>query len=489
MIGYQHTNQLHQQMPNLVVKNLVMIRTRDNYKNQWTRGYHLDLKPADVSKLEDMFHRHGVNKNSKINEAWLAKEMPNLMSISAGVETRVDIVNSWNTERLQFRLEVETNGPEGNIISYIQGYTEYYDPTITGKIDDNMYFYINSITNLIKTVDPVTNTFKVSPYNTYNVISNKGVNKLELTDGIPLKTVRPGDIFNNLENMSVFESDDHVVAYDHSNDYGTTITSKKANNDPIRHFVSTTNAYVGSKAMSNISSEQSDIFSGAQYLVNETSISNIPFMVAMFNMFGVADDNKFTLNQLQQLDPNTPNVSQILTGSLGDTQTGIGVLDTQETAEMHTPNIETVIANNLCNTVNATFADNMIGMGILHITNLSGSLVATLLDARPLIEYLDLTYYINRVIARIEHVIYPMISQSGLIGLDIYVYSDVMSETTVAISVNGEPPITYRFPMFADSLFSPVITTPENSQMLVNDFSTVMDLTYSGAPSPSYPLY
>ncbi len=73
-----------------------------------------------------------------------------LVSPSAAPHGAIGIANGWDTRRLRFILEYHVQMNTGAYcIYYIQGYTDHPGIIMRGpnsKFDDNMLFFINSIT-------------------------------------------------------------------------------------------------------------------------------------------------------------------------------------------------------------------------------------------------------------------------------------------------------------------------------------------------------
>jgi len=471
-------------MSGIKVNKLYLVVTRrEGYKDSYTRSYNLNATHSTLNELENVLSRSAVGANGTISDALIAKSLPNIMSISAQPLGITQIANGWGTQRLRFIMEVESNVSGMNMVNYIQGYSEYHDPSISGHIDPQMKFFINSIATVIRMVDPVNGMTIVKPHSNFNVIADhfSGTQYQEVTDPT-LKLIRPTDVMSNISNIQMFGGSVGNIHNYTDNVAGNVSVSDRANNNPIKHFTKTVNSYINSKNMSDVSHDPNDIMATASNNVSETNILTIPFIGALHGLTGVPSPSAFTMDHISALDPAIQEKTIMIDNANEVTPSVTTMLDTSNTEDLYKPNIESVISSTIAHSVSGMLIDNLLSMVDFSTTNLGGENMTTISNARSFIEGIDITSYVNKVVTNLNFILMPEISQNGLIGIEMFVHSDVLGETTVSISVNAQPHTVYRYPTFADSLYSPVISDEANKIMFADDMSSVLDTTYAMSP-------
>lgn len=464
------------------IKNFILVPTRNGgYKDMYNRSFTLNVNNNTINTLSDMFYQQGVVRNNKLSEYALVNNVPNIMSLSPTVDGRTNIIHGWGTQRLRFLMEVESTMSDGSTtsISYIQGFSAYYDPSISGRIDPNMSFFINSITTVNRIVEPAYNRVITRPLSCFNVISNnQGMGEYHASPET-MKLIRPNDIVNDMYALHVFDSNNgNGTLVNHSNDYARNevFTSNRTNNNPLTHFTKTINGFIAGRSEASIGHDTSNILDIASNVLAESNVMAIPFIQAMFSLTNNPNSSTFTLNDLSRLDPN---LSINITAN--NTNTGIRntVLDSSHTEDLFKQNLETTLATLLAEAVSSTLIDNLLSVFHFTATNITGVPVVAITNFRSFVTGIDTIPFSNRVKQHIESIIYPMITNGNMTVVDLVMSCDILGDTMVSISINTAPPVLYSFPTFADSLSSPVITTDTNKQMMSNDFSDVMDMTYA----------
>jgi len=467
---------------NVIIKRLLLIVTRPSYNDIYQRSYALHATRDTLNKLEAVFAQNGVAQNTPIKENILAQTIPEIVNLQANPLGIVKIPNGWSTQRIRFLLEVESNIGGITMVSYLQGFSEYYDPSITGLIDPNMLFYINSITNVVRQVDPVRGTYSVIPRSTYNVVTDlAGGSKYEEIDNGPdLKLIRPKDIVENISIMDMYSDNMTSVINTTGSIGGKANTSDRINNDPMKYFAKTINSFIEAKNLSDMSSDMTDVLRNASGMVTESSMMSLPFIYALHTITGQFTPTTFTLNVLKIIDPYLENKSHLvdnvndILGNSYDT-----ILDTNVTAEMLQPTPETLKASTIAQSLNSIMIECLLTSLDISFTNTLGQPVVVVSDAKSFIEGIDITAYVNRAVSRIKNILIPKITDGNMTLVEVYVHSDILGDTNVGIGLNMNPPITYRFPTFADSLYVPVLSDATNKASTIEDFSNILDLSYN----------
>lgn len=477
-------------MNNIRIKRLYLVPTKNNYKDPYLRSYTLNATHQDLNNLENIFNQSGVGNHSRIDDMTIARNLPNIMSISGSVNGKTGIANGWGTQRLRFIMEVESDSGGVTTVSYVQGYSEYHDPSISGRIDPNMKFFINSITNVTKTVDPMSGYPIVRPSSTFNLITDSFGGETYaggVESNSDLKLIRPLDIVDEIYNAEMYGNNDSITTVNFAGNYtGNTSVSDRANNNPLKHFTKTINSFITAKSMSEMSHDTNDILRTASNTLAETNVLATPFIAALYNLTGIPTPTTFDLNMLQTFSPDLSNNTFVAEQNTDIALSTNTILDSDVTEDLYKNNIETVMATTIAQSVSGMLIENLLSVIDFSVTNITGMPVVGISNAQSFIEGIDLTSYINKVQTRIEYILFPEISSSNQLLVEVFVHVDVLGDANISVSVNNQPHTVFRFPAFADSLYSPIISNSDNKSLMANDFSDVMDRTYTGAATITY---
>jgi len=464
---------------NVNIKSLTLVPTQEAYKDPYLRSYNLNVTHDDLNALENIFERNGVQQNNLVNETAFANDVPNIMGISGNVLGAAKIANGWGIQRLRYVMITETPMGSGMLESYIQGYTEYHDPSISGAIDPRMKFYINSVTNVMRVIDHTTNAPIVMPQSTFNVIADH-LGNAEYQDvtepHMGLQLIRPSDIINGIQNMDMYGGQTDTLLNNNAGNYaGNTAVSDRANSDPLKHFTTTVNSYIKSMNTTTLSHNPSDVVRNASNFTGNTNILTTPIIAALYNITGLPTPTEFTLDTLSKVTPDIGARTYMPEQNYTTPYTDASILNTNDTEEMWKNTIESTMAVNIVQSVSGMLIDNLLSGIDFSVTNMGGQPLTTVTNAFSFIDGIDLIPYVNKVETRINHILFPEISKNGGYLLNIFVHSDLLGDSSVSISVNNAPPTVFRFPTFADSLYSPVISDADNKGMMTNDFNNVFD--------------
>lgn len=473
---------MHKPVPgNVKIVRLIMIPTKKQYNQVYQRSFTLNATGENLNHIATEFDKIGVKYGNRIPINLMGNTLHNIINVDNLPIDKVYIPNGWNTQRVRYIMEVESNTNGIITSSYIQGYSEYYDPSFNNLLDPNMFFYINSVTNVIRTFDIKTGTWTSRPYNTYNIVTDLAGNPaLQEIDNSNKYLIRPQDI-NAQASMQEFSGNGVSVGAFNSELNGLVKTSKRSNNNQFEYLNRTLNGFIESKAVSGVTSNPSDVFMNAASSAGDTIINNTAFFELLRLAFGDTTPNKFTLNVLNSIDPevSTPGFIQLTREEELDTFHKFNtVLDTEHTEAMLQPTPETIKAYTIIQTVNSLMLDNLITKMSLSITNETGEVEVIVTDANSIIRGIDLTMYVNRIVAGVKNLLINKITDNGYTLVTAHIQSDVLGDTSICIGLNGKPLTPYRMPTYADGLYSPMINSYQGMQGVVSDFMNITDLTF-----------
>lgn len=468
----------------VVVKKLYLIQTRDMYRPVYNRTYDLNATIGTVDKFKNIVHSTpGFSGNTELTPSLVANNIPEVIRLQNLPTGEAYIPNGWSTGRYRFIMEVESSMNNNILVSYIQGFTEHNDMvSLSGYVDENSIFYINSITNVVKSFDLVNGTYTVIPRNTFNVISDviNGNRYQELEQTHLPKLVRPKEIMENMLTMGMYDHHSGRVI----NTTGTVgrmgYLSKKQNNDPIKYFTTTINGYIDGKNMSTGTTDSTDVLrnASASGTIAESDLMAQPLMMELHRVTGEVSPTSFTLNALCNIDPNVVNIINVMTKpELDLNQANLSIINTNDTADTLQPIAENMKAVMINNTINSIMMDNLIFRLGLSCTNKTGEYLVAVTDVSSIIEGIDYNFYCNKIIAATKNILLPMISDSGQTVFEVLLHSDILGDTNIQLSLNNGTYYNYRFPTFSDSLYTPVVTTDTIRSSLLDSFGSFMDAT------------
>ena len=462
----------------ITINKIYMIPSRKSgYKDMYNRSYNLNVTQGTINDLENVLSRTAVASNGTLSDIAVVQNMPNVISLDANPLGMANIINGWGTQRLAFIMEVESNDMGINMVSYIQGFSEYHDPSLSGRIDPDVRFHINSINTVIRMLDPISGMVIVKPHSNFNIIKDtfNNVQYQEVTD-TDLKLIRPTDIISNINNINVFGHGMENVHVLTDNVAGVTSVSARGNNNPIKHFTKTVNSYISSKNTQDLGyADDSEILTTASETASETNLVSIPFIMELYKLTGLPTPSDFSMNLLSKLDPGVADKVLLIENDTSLVQHANTILDSENTEDMYKPNLESIIATTVAHSINDMLVSNLLAEISFATTNITGATVTTITNARSFIEGINVTSYVNKLVTGIDHILMPEITQNGLLNVEVIVSSSLLLETTVSVSINMQPPVVFRFPTFCDSTYVPVVSTQQQSTLLSDDFGTVLD--------------
>lgn len=472
----------------IYVKSFRVIETRKKYEDVYKRTHNLNMNHNKLHHLEQFLGTRQTRLGNSISNLDLASAIPDIVNINAIPIGEAGIVNGWGTPRLRFLLVIE-QPLSAEIIKeyYIQGYSEYLDPSALGSIDPNMMFYINSIVNVNRYIDPIHRIPTVTIESTVNVITNSvngSTNYQEVMEPTTMKLMRPMDIFNAVSNV---ENNGGSIILDNSADVGNDgKASSRANNDGLNYFVDIANKFISNRVISSVGHDTRDIFKNCITESAEPALVKNGFLAALSTVTGVVPPISFNLNQLDAINPNyTPDYfrddKHNLIGGYNVFDPNATIMDSDVTETMHQATVEIQTATKISQVLTAYMAQNHIGRMTTMFHNLAGVPVVTVACSMLVDGVSDefIMMKTNIVKNNIEKILLREISMNNNILLDCNVVADMFGDTTVALNMRlghgGNNLRLYRFPTFADSLYPPVVGDTTSRGVMVEDFTNVLE--------------
>ncbi len=444
------------------------------YRDIYRRPYDLNISNGSLDRLKNVIDHHNA-QGSTISERAVINATPGVIRTSNMPSSMVDIPNGWSTNRYRFIMVVENRTSESLVKrSYIQGYSEYYDPAVGGSVDYNLEFFINSVldVNYFQLVD---GTIKSSITGSYHLLYNPTTqgNGYEVNHTM-LKTARPSDVLNSINQLDTNSTDDLGSVNEYNSD--KVKVSNRTHADGVKHLTTVLNGSNASNYGTDISYNRVDRVSAAVNIVADINISDSLFFSAFAIITGVVDTRGFTLNQLATIDNNVGSIVQEHQNHTMVRQYDSSINNIMESSDSHDfldSGEETRIAMTVMNTVSSYMANRFISRCALYLSNMQNESTCNVVDIASMVEGIDPAPYGNGVQMEVISNLMPEITQNGDLLLEIGVEIDLLGNGTVAVSINGGEAYKYDVPTFSDALYVPVIGTVEDNQRLNTDYSTL----------------
>jgi len=478
----------------LVITKMFAIPTEHTYHQMYQRSFSIGMNPGDANRLVDYFQAEGVGDNNQLSMVTAANQIGNMVGLSAAPTGRADIANGWDTQRLMFVLVVDEYINEmTRTTHYVQGYSEHYDPTHTGRLDPNAMYYINSVTSVMHTVNPVTNAISSRVMSTYNLVSDASGNLgyAQVTEpDVGMELVRPCDIMSTLRTNAMYGDNPGLNTVVKTTSLGSGANvSRKSNNDPLKYFTDSVNSVIVAKSIATAHSSPADVLSNANGHVSEQPMGTNRFIHELARITGNLEPSSFTLNNLTRIDPSVSSKITVVEsgGIMADPTAYATGLDTEYTEGLLNTTETSTVAQTFVNSLTSNMSENLIVSMSGTVTNITGQPLTTISSVASFLEGVDITPYGNRVVNYVNAVIMPQLTMVGMRIVSIVFSCDLLGDTTVSVSIDNSPEVIYRLPTFADSLYTPVITDKMTKSAVVDDFEsitdTVMSMGYSGSLS------
>ena len=457
----------------LRVVNLIMQET-GTYNQQFSRPYSTSF---DGNTLNSVTERVIDRGNGRIDNAALAGITGTFLTPSSAPDAMIGIANGWNEKRVRFLMEIDCQYQVGgSASSYIQGYTNFPGIGANHSVAPDMEFYINSIITTkktpvltpygVQTFESVTDNSHVLCNNNWSTMNQPGMQRM----------MRPQDVFCHMQAShipGIYDTDISSVY-----DGRTVLRTEAAMSDRVNglsasYAAKIIDGYVVGNALTSFGQSEANIINRSRSEVSETQASLDPFMSALSNITSSGITNKFRYSDLMKLDPNVDAVSNYVIA--GNTQR-VMVHQAGQTAGWHGSDRMTLAATILSQSVPAIMMELMINRIIFKSTNydITGQMQTRIIDGKGF-SNMDLTQHMDLFSRRLEKEILQDLTFNNQVSYAIEMRVDLLGETWINISIDGQPAIDYVTPSFCDNLFVPVVTTNVNVvQNLTHDFEALV---------------
>ena len=454
--------------------NKVILTEAKPYKKQWLRPLTTSFDRGDLASFKDIVRDkviQGQTNNFITNN--LVNKLSHTASISERAVAQAPIVNGWEEKRFKFALEIEwkIKGTQKSYIEYIQGYTDYFGYSQlnggTGKIDENMRFFPNSILRVIKNIGK-DGLPKVRVVGNYKLVKDEtGVMRdFQIADHTTVIS----------EVGAQRRAEAGVDVYSNTTDFTSGSVIKKELNIPILYISSLIEKLIETAStLGNEFSVDDEVYKDLLNNIDYNYLQNIEFLKWLVNYKG-SEFYWFTLNELKVLDRFVDKkVTPIISGPMEQRRLGP---DTLDTAETHDTSYETKAAVTIHESLNDLMTQNFLESVAFTATNISGQFTYNINNAAAVVEGLNPLPFFDNFINMFHKYVWLPLSQHEQTMMSIDVISYIEGDTIVTVSIESDIDhgIIYRFPSFASSKFSPIIMDNNNIKQNASVIGDLVDI-------------
>lgn len=459
------------------------------YQTPWIRPITIDSTERALNELSQVLTASYAPDILSVTKAATISGLSGVASTPIG---QADIPNGWTNTRLILVLytQIEYNdGTRG--VEIVQAYSEHADQTYKNTYDDNMLFYINTVTTILITTHPVTGVENYNLVGTYTVHSDNDTNTT-LKDKC---LSRPNDIYTQiLANSSNIALDNYGYLNDgysltptlktaYTGELGSRIPhlSNTVHTSPMHSVSETVSKYLAAANTTSYSVSLTDVIDEAISTTATPTPNTVLFIRALSTVLGgFLSPTKFSWNTLKMI---TPSIANNITQ--GPSEIGVvkntyatsdaTILDSNITQDKLQPTIENIKAQLISTTMLGIAAECAITRYTVTIANnwLSTTPQVFITDAGTFLPAKMLPFLTDMLKSRIENVLWPVVCSNGLIDIKVTIHGCV-TDTTLLISINNGPEILYRDAAFASSTYTPLINSSLGRSYLTEEFGNVI---------------
>lgn len=275
------------------------------------------------------------------------------------------------------------------------------------------------------------------------------------------RTMRPEDVLSTMSTNSLGSiSDTGIMTYDHRTTFLTGPKKSKR-----------TNA-VGSVYMSKIMRGMNDAFNDpnihmmderlafetAKGYVREDTLAGDIFFGIVTRETGYQRDGYITYTELCKLLPGLDNATVLV--MRGEQRNIHREAQRGDCAQWTGTTLEAVAATILSQAVTGLMLDHMITKVRLTATNrtIDGQPAIHIEEFFSFAENLEMTPYINAFMGRFTMEVVPLVTGFNEQDFAFSISADVVGDTYITVSLNGQPPMEFTTPSFCDALMTPLVT-------------------------------
>lgn len=455
------------------ITKLLFVQT-GTYNDMASRPYYTNLDRETVSQVQE-----ATEGGTNLTASSLAGVAGSILKPKAEPEGLVYIENGWGEPRLRFMMEVEHESSLGaGHTQILCGYTDFLGATYSGAIarDMRMFFNTSLTVRNITEVTPLGRVVRSNVSDASHLIRGPYEPAYGFGGNVA-HTMRPEDLFCKME-TGMLGGD----VMDLRSTFSPGVKKSRYSNGLAPTYMSRVmQAYKNAFDTDDYSASADNILREARGSVREGMVSQDLFLNQLTRNSQLRENGSITYGELLQLDPTVD--SRAVVNLIGETHKH-ELHHSGQTEHWTGSSMETIAATVLSHSVPAIMMDLMLTRVCFMATNetYGGQYEVKVLGAAGFSERVDLSPYLEKLINRITVEVLRDLTRNNNISISLQMDVDVIGETRISISMNGQPAIDYVTPSFCDALTVPVIT---HDEMTLNTVASDVE-TLMGEVSSSY---
>jgi hypothetical protein len=394
------------------------------------------------------------------------------ISPMATPEKEIEMINGWNERRMRFMMEIEHNyHTGGGITEVVLGYTSHTGVSISGAIDPNMDFFVNSTMQIRNTneLTPLGNINRSSVFDSSHVIADNSWNSIYTP--IIDQRLRPEDVYSTMARSQL--SGIGATALDtRSMSTTSAVKSRRSNGNAASYMARILQDYKSATALAEFGQDDAQILDNARTNSQENLVSKDPFLAALAGVRNMGIQNMFRWNDVTTLDPHVASVTKVTL--MGDTQLA-RAHQAGMTADWVASDRVTTVATILSQSVPSLLMDlALLGVNFASTNrDIQGQVFTQLRNVEGFSSG-DQSQAMMIFQQRLEQEILSGISFDNQTDFAIEMQVDLLGETWIKLSIDGGPIFDYVTPSFCDAVLVPVLTNNNDLAMnLAGDFENL----------------
>jgi hypothetical protein len=375
---------------------------------------------------------------------------------SIETEKQLNIDNGWDSRRLRFMLELEYNWYTGGAVKEIvMGYTNHNGIGLSGSIDPNMTFIINSVMQVRTNIEmtPLGNQTHASVFDSSHILADN--NWGGVYSNVGDERMRPEDVYSTMS-RSQLKGLAGTLRDTRQANSTIPVKSRRANSSPANYMAQVLQGYREANSAADLGQTDVALLDQARSNTQENLVAKDPFMSAIAECRGQGPSNTFSFNDLQLIDPNIQYVTKATL--MGNVELAASHRQGQ-TEYWHGSNSETLAATVLSQAVPGLLMELALTRAYFRSTNdtIGGHITTTVANVDGF-SNANQEGPTQRFIYRLEHEVLADISNGGQTNFALEMDVDLLGETRIQISLNSGPLIPFVVPSFCDAIMVPVLT-------------------------------
>ena len=387
---------------------------------------------------------------------------------TATPEKEIQLVNGWTERRMRFMMELEYNyHTGGKVTEVILGYTSHTGVGISGSIDMNMEFFVNSTMQVRNTIEftPVGNQTHTSLIDSSHVLVDNNWSSVHA----PMidQRLRPEDVYSTMSRSQLTGLGSVVDTRSMSSN--AAVKSRRSNGNAANYMARILQDYKSASLQAEFGQTDVQVLDQARTFSQENLAGRDPFLSAIAGVRNMGVQNIFTFRDLEMIDPNVRNVTRATL--MGPTQQA-SAHQAGMTSVWSGADRTTTVATILSQSVPSLLMDLALTEVIFQSTNrdLQGRINTVLMHANGFSGG-DQSQALQIFTMRLEQEILNDVSFGNETDFAIEMRVDLLGETWIKLSLDSGPFIDYVTPSFCDAMLVPVLTTNNDLAVtLASDF-------------------